>query len=86
MRPCPFVSCKYHLFLDVDGSGAITLNFPIDEIDQLADSCVLDLTARDGMTLEECGKVLHVTRERVRQIEAKAIKRMKRPLESGGWR
>ncbi len=33
-------------------------------------------------TLEEVGKMFHVTRERVRQIEAKALRKMKNPLHS----
>ena len=30
-----------------------------------------------GMTLDECGKVFGVTRERIRQIEAKALKKLR---------
>jgi len=32
-----------------------------------------------GLTLEEIGKVIGVTRERVRQIESSAIKKLKHP-------
>ncbi len=39
-----------------------------------------DDDGRDDRTLEEIGKVLHVTRERVRQIEERAIKKMKGTL------
>ncbi len=35
-------------------------------------------------TLEEIGRILHVTRERVRQIEASAIKKLKHP-KIGRW-
>ena len=33
-------------------------------------------------TLEEVGKQFHVTRERIRQIEAKALRKLKHPLKS----
>lgn len=27
-RPCPLVSCRYHLYLDVTTTGELTVNFP----------------------------------------------------------
>ncbi len=42
--------------------------------------CVLDLLEDESdRTLEEIGKELSVTRERVRQIESSAIKKLKHP-------
>jgi len=37
------------------------------------------LDSQVDLTLEEVGKNFSVTRERIRQIEAKAIKKMKHP-------
>ncbi len=80
-RPCPFVSCKYNLYLDIDPrSGSIKLNFPDQDIDQLQYSCALDLAEKDS-TLEEIGNALGVVRERIRQIEAKALERLRRKIE-----
>lgn len=42
---------------------------------------ILRMGIRDGnsLSLEEIGRVFHVTRERIRQIEAKAIRKLKNP-------
>lgn len=76
-RPCPFVSCRHHLYLDVASNGSIVLNFPELEPDQLVATCSLDLAGDDGRTLEEVGEVLHLTRERVRQIETAALAKLR---------
>ncbi len=73
-RPCPFVSCKHHLYLDVnEETGTLKINFPTKEPDELAESCALDVADRGGATLEEVGELVNVTRERVRQLETKAL-------------
>lgn len=73
-RPCPFVSCKHHLYLDVSPrTGAIKLNFPDLEVWELPESCALDVADRHGATLEDVGAIMNLTRERVRQIEVRAL-------------
>jgi hypothetical protein len=73
-RPCVFVSCRWNLYLDVSQkTGSIKLNYPHLEPDEMTESCVLDLAARGGMTLEEVGACTNMTRERVRQIENAAV-------------
>ena len=71
-RPCPWVGCKHHLFLDVTHTGAIRLNFPGQHPEDLTRSCALDVAADGGASLDEVGAILGITRERIRQIEAKA--------------
>ncbi len=71
-RPCPWVGCSHHLFLDVLVTGSLKLNYPGLELEQLADTCVLDVADRGGITLEATGDLMNLTRERVRQIELKA--------------
>lgn len=77
-RPCLFVSCRFHLYLDVnEASGAVKLNFPHLEPWELTDSCALDLAERGGLTYEEIGALLNVSRERARQIEEHGLGKLK---------
>ena len=75
-RPCPFVSCKHHLYLDVSRVGSVKLNFPDVEAWEMAESCVLDVAARGGESDESVGAMMNLTRERVRQIEIGALAKL----------
>jgi Sigma-70, region 4 len=76
-RPCPFVSCQHHLFLDVSSrTGAIKLNFPDLEVWEMTETCALDVADRGGTTLEEVGAIMNLTRERIRQVEVKALAKL----------
>ena len=77
IRPCPFAGCKYHLYIDVMPTGAIKFNFPDRELEEIPHTCALDLAEGGGMTLEEVGRVMNVTRERIRQVEDRAKKKLK---------
>ena len=79
-RPCPFVSCRYHLYLEVTDTGSIKFVFPDLEPDELEHSCALDVADEGGVTLERTGDLLNVTRERTRQIEMSAMAKAKRRL------
>ena len=77
-RPCPFVSCKHHLYLDVNPeTGSIKLNFPDLEVWEMKETCSLDVADRGGITLEEVGDILNLTRERIRQVEVRGLLRLK---------
>jgi len=76
-RPCPYVSCRHHLYLDVQPrTGAIKLNFPDLEVEEMGESCSLDVADRDGLSLESVGAIMNLTRERIRQIELDALARL----------
>lgn len=92
-RPCPYVSCKHHLYLDVRRNGTIALNFPDLEPWELIDTCALDVAEEtelgdptrpsgngegDGVTMERVGLILNMTRERVRQIEERALETLQK--------
>jgi hypothetical protein len=84
-RPCPYVSCVHHLYLDVsDRTGAIKLNYPDLEVDELDESCALDIADRGGVTLEETGAIMNLTRERIRQLELIALAPLRPLFEAMG--
>jgi Sigma-70, region 4 len=73
-RPCPWVSCKHHLYLDVNPrTGSIKLNFPDLEPWELQHTCALDVADDGGHTLEEVGDITNLTRERIRQLEFRGL-------------
>jgi hypothetical protein len=76
-RPCPYVSCQHHLYLDVSSrTGAIKLNFPDLEVWEMNETCALDIADRGGTTLEDVGAIMNLTRERIRQVEVKALAKL----------
>jgi hypothetical protein len=76
-RPCPYVSCQHHLYLDVSArTGAIKLNFPDLEVWDMNETCALDIADRGGTTLEDVGAIMNLTRERIRQVEVKALAKL----------
>lgn len=78
-RPCHLANCRYHMAHEWviwalrAGRGEPEI---IERI--LRDpSCALDLAKSGPLTLQEVGDLLGVSRERVRQIEAGAIERLR---------
>lgn len=83
-RPCVYVSCPHNLYLDVnENNGSITYNFPELDPQQMKISCVLDVARAGGITLEETGSNLNLTRERIRQIESVAMKKLQAAAAKG---
>jgi hypothetical protein len=77
-RPCMFISCKHHLYLDVNpGTGSIKLNFPDKEVWEMGETCALDVADRGGITLEEVGAIMNLTRERIRQVETRGLLKLR---------
>ena len=81
LKPCSFVSCRYHLYLEpvpeARGKPGIRINFAHEEPWELRESCTLDIADRGGATLEEVGHALNLTRERVRQIEMTLMRKVR---------
>lgn len=88
-RPCPYVSCRHHLYFDFahgPPTGApeqvaraleYARAWPGKEPEELRESCTLDVADRGEHTLEAVGVVLNLTRERIRQVELGALRKLR---------
>ncbi len=86
-RPCPFVGCRHHLYLDVSRAGHIKLRFDGLDVDEIPETCALDVVVEgEAMDRQAIGRVLNLTRERVRQIEPVALAKLAERLGLGGRR
>lgn len=77
VRPCPYVGCEFNLYLDIARKGNLHLNFPDLEPDELGESCVLDCAEDGGRSLDAIARDMNLTRERVRQLEERALKKLR---------
>lgn len=80
-RPCPFVSCRHNLYVDVSENGSIKFQFPDLEVCEMTESCALDVADKGEVTLEKLGEIMNLTRERARQIEMNALANTKKRLK-----
>lgn len=80
--PCPFVSCKWHLYLEVSEFGSLKLNVPEIEPDEMEHTCVMAVVRQnpDGVTNEFIANDLGLARQRVNQIEMLALVRAREQL------
>ncbi len=72
--PCPHAMCRFNLTTerrDNRGAKPAQMQLPV-----VREACALEAAERGGMTLEEIAIRLSLTRERVRQIELGALKKL----------
>jgi len=72
-RPCPFVTCRHHLYLEVTGTGGLRLLHPGREPWEIGETCSLDVAERGPSQVVAIARLLNLTRERVRQIQNRAV-------------
>jgi len=63
IRPCPFASCRYNTYLDVDRKGRITFNYS-ESVEELKQSnCALDYDQGRNLNDTELASALGISRE-----------------------
>lgn len=85
-RPCPYVTCRFNLYLDMKKNGNVRMNFPNIDPHEMDESCALDVAERvalsgRGATLQEIGNALGVVREMARQMEERLLEHLPIHLE-----
>jgi hypothetical protein len=78
IRPCPWVSCRHHLYLEVRRTGFIALNFPDLEPGDMKETCSLDVADRGPHTALATGAALGLSKPSAIAIEAQACERARR--------
>jgi hypothetical protein len=92
-RPCPWVSCRHNLYLDVQRSGAIRLCHPHLAPEQMEQSCALDIIdandadrdAPQGCSLDVCAVAMNLSPEHIRALEALALASLREAFERDGF-
>lgn len=83
-RPCPWVSCRHHLYLEVTEAGSVQIRHPGKSPHELEHSCALDEAARGGLALRDVGDRLGALEpELVRQVEIRALDTVRVVLQAG---
>jgi hypothetical protein len=75
-RPCPFVGCRHNLYLDVNRTGALKMNFPhLEPWEMPPDkSCALDIAEEEGeITFDHLGLLMNMCKERISQYVEKVV-------------
>lgn len=78
-RPCPYVSCKYNTYIEIEQDGTITIpNKEPWDVDPKK-SCVLDIIEdnKSGLSNQQIAEVLDLSRETVRIRVINALSRAK---------
>ena len=77
------MSCRYNLYLDVKPNGSVRLNFPDLEPHELRVSCALDVANHGGLDVTHTAQFLNISRERLRQIEAELMAKLRDAAAEG---
>jgi hypothetical protein len=83
-RPCPFASCRHHLYAEISEQGWLKLNFPHLDVLDMKESCSLDVADRSedvgGVTLEVLGELFNISLEGARQVELDVLGELRAKL------
>lgn len=86
VRPCPLVSCRYHLLLDVAEDGRLFVTRDMAEHDgdsivealrEMPETCALDVAEQGGVDRETAGEMLGVGADMVKLSTMRAMAKIR---------
>lgn len=80
-EPCPHARCRYHLAIDINAIGSIRVNFPGWSIEDLEETCSLNVADRGEQMVETVARLTNLSTERIRQIEIEARRKIARVID-----
>ena len=80
-RPCPYVTCRYHLAYHVTATGSIQATHPDVPLEAMPVTCALDAAEVGPLSLDEIGEIMNLSYEAVRRIERAALAKIRDLLE-----
>lgn len=85
-RPCPFVACRYHLAVHVDGNEIVVVTEDPATLPQSCTLDVADVTDDSGraVLLRDLEPYFGVTRENVRRLQMTAVRELAEGLYAVG--
>jgi len=85
--PCAYVSCRYHLAIDVTPSGGITLNRPSEEPQAAPHTCTLRVVEAHpgGLDHYTIADILNITHQGVSRMEVHALGRLAEACRRAGF-
>jgi hypothetical protein len=76
-RPCPFVSCRHHLYLETPTPYAVQLNYPTREPWELEKSCALDVAEGGELELTDIATLFDVSKQAISFIAVRATRKLR---------
>ena len=73
VRPCPWVRCRHHLYLEVRPNGSLHFPFGEVELDELRDTCALDVADRGRQSLSATAEAMGLSKASALNIEGRAL-------------
>lgn len=85
--PCAYVSCRYHLAVDVTPCGGITLNRPAEEPQAAPQTCTLRVVEAHpgGLDHYTIADLLNITHQGVSRMEVHALGRFAEACRKAGF-